>query len=376
MQRRTQFALAGLGAAALAAALLPAGTAAAAEASAGGAGPTVVVHGLNNPRQVALTETGSLLVAEAGRGGSTCVASPGGETANETCIGYTGSVSWVPFPAVQRDSAPIRVLTGLLSGANPRGASATGSQAVSGSSVLDIHVAIVDEPRIAVPDSIDKSTYGTLLESRWLGRPRVVADISAYEYANDPDGQLPESNPYALLALPGRMLIADAAANDILQLRDGRLSTFAVLPNIVDGLCAGKPNDNGTVGCDPVPTGLAVDRSGAIYVSALGNFSPNSGRVFKLDGRTGQVLQVWGDLTGVTGVAVDRHGAVYASQLFAGKVTKIDGSGARTDLSVPFPGGLAVAGDSLYVAAYSTAPETGLGLPGVDSSGQVWRLRI
>ncbi|MDG6106634.1 ScyD/ScyE family protein [Dactylosporangium aurantiacum] len=373
MQRRTKLTLAGLGVTALTAALLPAGPAAAAETTP--AGPTVVVHGLNNPRQISVTDVGGLLVAEAGRGGTQCVSSPGGETTNETCIGYTGSVSWVPFPWAQQDGTPIRVLTGLLSGANPKGASATGSQAVAGN-LLDIQVAVVDEPHIAVPDSIDKTTYGTLLQSRLLGKPRIVADIAAYEYARDPDGQLPESNPYALLELPGRMLIADAAANDVLQWRDGRLSTFAVLPNIQDGLCAGKPNDNGTTGCDPVPTGLTVDRGGAIYVSALGNFSPNSGRVFKLDGRTGQVLQTWGDLTGVTGVAIDRHGNLYASQLFAGKVTKIGRDGTRTDLSVPFPAGLAISGDTLYVAAYSTAPETGLGLPGVDSSGQVWRFRI
>lgn len=375
MQRRTKLTLAGLGVTALAAALLPAGPAAAAGTEDRAAGPTVVVHGLNNPRQISVTDTGSLLVAEAGRGGAECVAAPGGETANVTCIGYTGSVSWVPFPAVQHDSTPIRVVTGLLSGANPKGASATGSQAVAGN-LLDIQVAVVDEPHVAVPASIDKSTYGTLLQSRLLGKPRIVADISAYEYAQDPDGQLAESNPYALLELPGRTLIADAAANDVLQLRDGRLSTFAVLPNIQEGLCAGKPNDNGTTGCDPVPTGLAVDRSGAVYVSALGNFSPNSGRIYKLDGRTGKILQVWADLTGVTGVAIDRQGALYASQLFAGKVTKIGRDGTRTDLSVPFPAGLAINGDSLYVAAYSTAPETGLGLPDVDSSGQVWRFRI
>ncbi|MFG2043007.1 ScyD/ScyE family protein [Dactylosporangium sp. NPDC048998] len=246
----------------------------------------------------------------------------------------------------------------------------------SGHSVLDIRIALVDVPRVAVPDSIDKSTYGKLLESRWLGKPKVVADISGFEYAHDPDGQLAESNPYSLLALPGRMLIADAAGNDILQWRNGQLSVFSVLPNTVSGYCAGLPNDNGTVGCDPVPTGLAVDRDGSIYVSGLGNFSPSSGRVFKLDGRTGQILQTWDGLTGVAGIAVDRHGSVYASQLFANTVTRIDRDGTRTNIPVPFPGGLAVAGDSLYVSAYSTSPESGLGLPDVDSSGQVWRIRI
>jgi hypothetical protein len=37
---------------------------------------------------------------------------------------------------------------------------------------------------------------------------------------------------------------------------------------------------------------------------------------------------------------------------------------------------MAVAGHNMYVAAWSTSPAGGLGVPGTDSSGQVWRLRI
>jgi sugar lactone lactonase YvrE len=149
-----------------------------------------------------------------------------------------------------------------------------------------------------------------------------------------------------------------------------------VLPNIQDGICAGRPNDNGTTGCDPVPTGLALDRHGFLYVSALSNLSPNTGRVYKLNSRTGAIVATYPNLTGVTGVAVDRAGNIYASQVFLSKVTKIAPGGERTDISVPFPAGLAVVGNHLYVSAYSTAPAGGLGLPDVDSSGQIWRYRI
>lgn len=377
MHRRTRTALAAVSTLAVTGALLVGGPAVATAAPADPT-PTVVVRGLNNPRQIDLTALGTLLIAEAGRGGDQCVEAPGGETSSITCLGYTGSVSWVPLPSLTRNSSPVRIVTGLLSGANPQGGSATGSQAVSARTIDEIFIGMVDAPHgVTLPAGLDTANYGKLLRSRWFGTPRVAADVAAYELANDPDGQLYESNPYAVLALPGRVLIADAAGNSILQYKNGRLSTFAVLPNLLEGTCAGLPNENGTVGCDPVPTGLAVDRNGDIYVSGLGNLRPGNGRVWKLNGRTGAILRTIDGLTGVSGVAVDRNGVVFASQVFAGKVARIAADGTRSEISVPFPAGLALSGNNtLYVAAYSTASENGLGMPDVDSSGQVWRLRV
>jgi len=92
--------------------------------------------------------------------------------------------------------------------------------------------------------------------------------------------------------------------------------------------------------------------------------------------------------TAVTGLAVDDHGSLYVSQLLAdetapiapgaqGVLTKISPTEQRTDVDVPFPAGIALDHHgNVYVAALSIAPEQGLGVPGVDSSGQVWRLRL
>ena len=56
---------------------------------------------------------------------------------------------------------------------------------------------------------------------------------------------------------------------------------------------------------------------------------------------------------------------------------KIAADGTRTSKTVPFPAGLAVDKfNNVYVAAYSTSPDTGLGIPDTDSSGQIWRLRF
>jgi hypothetical protein len=58
-------------------------------------------------------------------------------------------------------------------------------------------------------------------------------------------------------------------------------------------------------------------------------------------------------------------------------LTKIRAAGGRTNTDVPFPAGAAVdAFNNLCVSAFSVAPESRMGIPGVDSSGQVWRLRF
>jgi hypothetical protein len=344
----------------------------------------VVVRGLNNPRQLSLANDGSLLVAEAGRGGDMCIPVGNGET----CLGTTGAISRVRFPAFKRNTDPVRIVTGLLSGAGRNGASATGSNGVGAGSFGRIYVPMVDAPKAALPPELDASTFGMLLRARAYGTTRIVADVAGYESDHDPDGQGAETNPYAVLVLRDRILIADAGGNDIVQLHNGRLSTFAVLPNIQDGSCAGLPNGNGTTGCDAVPTSLAVDRNGDIYVGAfstLGNLG--TARVFKLGACTGEIEAVYTGLSTVTGVAIGRDGSIFASQLVtafgpngpdftSGKVTRIRPDGTRTDTAVPAPAGLAVAGSHLYVAAWSIAPASGLGLPDTDSSGQVWRLRI
>lgn len=345
-------------------------------------GWTVVVRGLNNPRQLSVTPMGSLLVAEAGVGGSHCVP---GEEGGETCVGATGSISWVPLPSMTRQSDPIRVVTGLPSLAGPAGAAASGPSSVAAGRHGEIYLGLAGLPPEAIPPDLDTSLLGKLARARLPHTPRPIADLFEFETVHDPDQQGVESNPYGALALPEQVLIADAAGNDIVRWRDGRLSVFSVLPNVHDGVCAGRPNQNGTTGCDAIPTGLAAGLDGSIYVGAMSGFTPGLGRIFVLDRRTGQITRQITGLGAVNGVAVGPDGSVYASQLFTafgptgpdfstGKVTRIRPDGTRTDTAVPAPAGVAVIGRNLYVSAYSTSPAGGLGQP--DSSGQVWRLKV
>jgi hypothetical protein len=61
--------------------------------------------------------------------------------------------------------------------------------------------------------------------------------------------------------------------------------------------------------------------------------------------------------------------------MIQGVVTRIH-NGHRTDMDVPFPAGLLLDGKDLYVSAFSILPDTGAGIPSIDTSGQVWRIRF
>ena len=173
------------------------------------------------------------------------------------------------------------------------------------------------------------------------GGVTTKADLLAWELANNPDGQSLEapdaqSNPYSVLALPGRTLVADAGANDIVEVRaDGRIRTLVALPLITDGACEGRQNnDPEHAGCDPVPTDLELGPDGYLYVSGLG--AEVEGHIYKINARTGKIVRTWGQLPPLTGIAVGHDGTIYAASLFTDTVFRIHGSSVTTAV-VPAP---------------------------------------
>ena len=344
-----------------------AGTAARAAATAGHhGGVTVVADHLNNPRGLDLRH-GALYVAEAGRGGDTCI----GETPEEqTCVGLTSSITRV------RHGHQRRIVRGLLSAAGPDGTFAVGVDDVSiarrGGGLFMIATAA------GCPDQVPPGLPAEVLRQsgKLLRGPakRVVADITAFECANDPDGQGPESDPYSVYAASNRhQVVADAAGDSILDVRRGRVSLLAVIP----------PSANGS---DQVPTSVTRGPDGAWYVGTLAEGAGNGGaRVWRIV--PGQAPEVYVDgLTAVVDIAFGPDGSLYASEFVtdlttfepSGAVVRVRPSGRRTVLgegSLFFPGGVAVdRHGKVYVANWSILPATGAaGFP-ADARGQVVRL--
>ena len=329
-------------------------------------GITVVAEGLNGPRQLSDRGYGSkVYVAESD----------------------AGQVSLVDL----RRGAVRPVVTGL-------GENLTqGVDVVRGKLQIAIGEGAPDGP------DVPPAPYGSavLLGVKGNRPPTLLADLRQFELDENPDGQAQFdeggallddalSNPYFVHSYRnGSSLIADAGGNDIVQrTARGDVRLWRALPLITDGACENAPNNTPDVlGCDPVPTGIAVDQRGRVYVSALGG-PPGTGKVFVYDRWHRDPVRTISGLTGPTGVEVDRQGNVYVSELLEGapegegpppegfdpstigRIVKIAPDDRRWIAEVTMPSGLLIHHGELYASAWSVA---GLFLQMPDA-GQIVRV--
>jgi hypothetical protein len=126
------------------------------------------------------------------------------------------------------------------------------------------------------------------------GHVEVVADIGAYQVTHPDEDDLDqppnpaESNPNGVALLPGgNVLVADAAANDLLLVDiHGRITTVAHFkPEFVPwGLPFGPPIGT-RVPAEAVPTAVAVGPDGAYYVSELTGFpfAKGAARIWRIE---------------------------------------------------------------------------------------------
>jgi glucose/arabinose dehydrogenase len=229
---------------------------------------TVVMQGLENPRALAFSADGSLYVTEAGTPitpvASTLSLTVRGET---FFFGTTGAIS--------RLSAGVqsRVLTSLPMLYSPTSGTITGAHGIGFSAAGDMYFTVGLGANPAQRTG-PMSALGLLMRlPAASGTPQVVADISAFEGANNPDAGLIDTNPYQLAVLSDRVLIADSGANAVLQ------TSFAGVTSLVTVL---PPTPSGG---EPVPTGIAVGSDGLAYASQLTSapFPRGSASVYRLD---------------------------------------------------------------------------------------------
>ncbi len=336
-----------------------------------GGPPTVVASGLDNPRQLSFTRSGTLLVAESGEGGTdACRTGPEGGT---VCFGTTGAVTQITSRGRQS-----RVLTGLPSIADQAtGGSATGPSDVSGDrNGVTVLLGLGGTPEVRAGLPRAGRRMGTLVRTTNGRSYETLADLAAWEGANNPVEDV-DSNPVGLLVENGRYVVADAGGNTVLGIgRRGGIRLLASFENrLVDappflGLPPGTQ-----IPMQAVPTSVATKGDdGAYYVSQLTGFPFPRGaaNIYRIDPRSGRTTVYAAGLTNVTDLAF-RGRTLYAVQLAAdgllngpvgnvvavrrGGQTPADHSVVAGGLAAPY--GIAIRGRDAYVTTHSDEKNTG-----------------
>jgi len=325
---------------------------------------SVVVDGLDNPRQLVWSNQDDLVVAEAGHGNPNNCGPDG-------CVGRSGQISRIAQPGVSRGDNAEVIVEGFISAAGEDGSFATGADGVDQSRNNRLFVAMTEAPPdVNIPDSAPGHQLGKLMVAE---PPRfnkdVWANVSRYEYQNNPDNERVESNPYATLSLQGKQLVADAAGDSIIKVpQQDETRLWARLPEQGRQL-------------DPVPTSITKAPDGTVFIGGLGSLVQGNGAIYQYR-RDGTHLASLYGFSGITGVAVTKQGNVFVSELFADQGMGIPGQVTRVNLQtlekkswpVPFPAGLVAEDGNLFVSAFSVSSSDGDFGPG--SSGQVWRMDL
>src|SRR6188768_417002 len=169
----------------------------------------VVIGGLVNPRGLNFGPDGALYVAEAGSGGGgPCFINGTGAT---VCYGPTGAVTKIVFGAVTTKS---RIVSGLPSVAPTGGANATGPHDVDfqglGNGFVTIGLGANPAVRTSPAFASVGMEFGRLVRFQPNGKWSFKEDLAGFEASTNPDHNVPDSNPYGLLASPSRQIYTDA----------------------------------------------------------------------------------------------------------------------------------------------------------------------
>lgn len=334
---------------------------------------TVVATGLDNPRGLAVSPGGVVLVAEAGRGGQgPCIVGAEGET---FCLGATGAVTAVWGRHQER------VVTGLpsLGTANQSEVLGPSDIALTKAGPL-VTIGLGTDPERRAQLGPAGALTGQTVRLGPSGAS-AFADLAGYEAANNPDqgqpGTGPDSDPYGLVPYGDGAVVTDAGGNDLLRLdRQGRISTLAVFPTTPTPNPFGGPD----IPMQFVPTTVTTGPEGALYVGQLTGFPfPVGGaKVWRVV--PGQAPTVFAEgFTNISDIAFDGKGRLLVLEIFAngllsgdptGALIRVERDGSRTELAragLVTPTGVAVARDgTIYISNKGT----------VVGQGEVLRLRV
>lgn len=349
-------------------------------------GCTVVAEGLLNPRMIAFGEDGTLYVTEAGVGGDETItpSAAEGEAAPqlEATPGLDEPVDEAT-PAAEEEGPPLnRGDTGQVSAVAPDG---TQSVVASGLPSYSIGVGPTGivvaggviwvanggaAPALGI-DPLPNETSIVSIDPA-TGAVTTLADLGAYEVANNPDGTDVNPNLYGMdLGGDGQLYVADAGGNTMYRVdpATGEFTLLGVIPEIPvpgDSAAEASPSADGPTSLHAVPTGVDVGADGNVYVGLLAGEAPGAAGVL-IAQADGTFVEAATGLSVVVGVAYGPDGALYASEIFGpgegdmpgpGQVVRVgaDGTAEPVVEGLPVPNGIAFGPDgALYVVANSVA---------------------
>jgi hypothetical protein len=289
-----------------------------------------IASGLDNPRHLAVSPTGDIFVAEAGRGGDPATSNSCFNSAEgAACTGATGAVTRITFKGKGKPAKQKRILTGLASFAPETGDTAIGPHGIfaTGRSVFVTNGGPTEPTRgtppatvLRDPTLVDEepvsARFGTLLQIGKKNKARKVADLWRFERDENPDEDAGnpaiDSNAVDVLPKGGRLIVADAGSNSILRVkRNGKISVITTFPNV--------PTDafGETIPMQAVPTGVVNGPDKALYVSQLTGFPfPVGGAsVFRVNPRTGAQSTYATGFTNIMDLDFGRDGTLYVLEI-------------------------------------------------------------
>lgn len=342
----------------------------------GGSDPRVVASGLDNPRGLAFGPDGGLYVAESGRGGTDCVIpSPEGEGPSN-CFGTTGAITRVDV----WHGGQQRVVEGLPSIASPEGGEASGPSDISfgkrGRGFFTVGLGGDPALREELPQTAGMAKLYVLKHG---GEVKPIADLGAFEAANDPDADQPESaidtNPNSVDASWRKIAVVDAGGNDALAVSKRKgISVLGVIPFSTTPAPPGIPGlPEGTpLPTQSVPTSIVRGPDGAYYVGQLTGFPfPVGGaNVWRIE--PGSAPEVYASgFTQITDLAFGRDGSLYVLEIATGSLAgpptpgaliRVAPDGTRIELAagtLTAPTGLALGHRAAYVSNHGAEAGTG-----------------
>jgi len=342
---------------------------------------SVIASGLNNPRGLNFGSEGALYVAEAGSGGpGPCAPGPEGTR----CYGTTGSVTRINL----RKGTVTRIASGLPSLASEDGSFATGIHDISfqglGNGFMTTGFGGDPADRTALFGAAG-TNFARLVRINAKGSWGLQEDLGSYEAAANPAGDEVDSNPYGILSLPGKRVVADAGANALNEVSaNGRILTLAVFPDrLVDAPPFLELPPGTQIPMDAVPTSVALGPDGHYYVGQLTGFPFPVGRanIYRVPPQGGTPEVYAADFTAVIDVAFGPDGSMYVLEIakngllaafidgdWTGALIRVAPDGTRTEIApgtLFAPGGVAIGSDgALYVTNNSI----------FSGSGQVIRI--